>query len=178
MAKSDVVASEGFAPVTSAGMHVLILGSLPSRKSLEIQQYFANPLNTFWRIMANVVGFDPGISYQARCCALTKRGVGLWDVLASSVRPGSLDSAIDLHTAKANNFPELLVQHEDVKLMCFNGQKSRKLFDRLVAQATPDLQKCELLTLPSTSPAHAAMSFEEKLRRWSVIGPYLTTSGY
>jgi len=176
MEKSDVAVSRGFAPVLGDGLQVLILGSLPSRKSLQVQQYFANPQNAFWRIMAKIAGFDPGLSYEVRCRALTDQGVGLWDVLASSVRAGSLDSAIDVATAKANDFAALLAQHKDIKLICFNGQKSRNLFDRMVVNTTPVVRNCELLTLPSTSPAHAAMKFDEKLRRWSVIGSYLESS--
>jgi hypoxanthine-DNA glycosylase len=99
--------------------------------------------------------------------------IHFWDVLASSVRPGSLDSAIDISSAKENDFSSLFERHQGIKLVCFNGKKARDLFDRLVLKVMPPPEGCKLVNLPSSSPAHAAMSYEKKLERWSEIGRYL-----
>ena len=169
--------SQGFAPVIGGRPKVLILGSLPSQQSLCSKQYYANPRNAFWRIMGEIVGFDSNTSYDTRCNTLINNGIMLWDVLESSRRPGSLDAAIDVASARENDFSALLQQHPEIMLICFNGMKARELFNRfvLVSISLPD--GCKLINLPSTSPAHAAMRVEEKLGRWSVIGELLDRDG-
>ncbi len=113
--------------------------------------------------------------YGDRVKILVDHGVAIWDVLQSSVRPGSMDSAIDYSTAVANDFKSLYREQPDVELVCFNGQASAKLYQRFVA---PDREKRsnerQYLTLPSTSPAFASMSFDEKLERWRVIEKAIT----
>jgi len=120
--------------------------------------------------MGELFGAGPERAYAERSARLTEAGVAVWDVLASSVRPGSMDSSIDLATATPNDFRSLFAAEPQIHLVCFNGQSAAKLFDRLVA---PTLENgsntVEYRTLPSTSPAHAAMNFEQKLRRWRIV---------
>jgi len=168
--------AEGFAPIVGDGARVLILGSLPGRRSLLEQQYYAHPQNSFWRIMAKIMDNDAGCPYQIRCRRLIKYRFALWDVLAASSRPGSLDSAIDMGSARANDFDSFLGQFPEIELICFNGKKARELFDHLVLKSVPAAAKCKLLTLPSTSPAYAAISFEDKLHRWWLIGGHRVSS--
>ena len=162
--------SVGFAPVTGPGISALVLGSLPSRRSIAIGQYYGHPRNAFWRIMGELIDAGPDRRYEERVARLTAAGVGLWDVLASSVRPGSMDSAIDAASAEANDFDGFVHQHPDVSRIFFNGRKAAELFDRMGCLANYPAA-IEYTTLPSTSPAFAAMPFEEKLARWSVVIP-------
>ncbi len=106
--------------------------------------------------------------YNRRAAMLANEGIAVWDVLHRSVRPGSLDADIDLATAEANAFPAFFDRHPGIRLVCFNGQKAAELYRRYVL---PDLDRTSLryATLPSTSPAHAAMSFEAKLEAWRGI---------
>jgi hypoxanthine-DNA glycosylase len=175
MARS--AASQGFAPVIDGGARVLVLGSLPGQRSLREQQYYAHPRNVFWRLMGEMLGFDAAESYTERCNRLKNRGIALWDVLQSSRRPGSLDSAIDISSARANDFSSLLKHHQDIKLICFNGKKSQDLFERLVLKDVAAVQEIKLVSLPSSSPAHAAMRYEDKLTRWLIIGQYTDLTG-
>lgn len=168
-------ASEGFPPVVDGRASVLILGSLPGRRSIAEQQYYAHPRNAFWRILGQLLGFEADNGYPQRCRELRDRGVALWDVLASSVRPGSLDSAIDIASAKPNDFAALLARHGGIRTICFNGAKAGSLFRRLVLPELAAATDLRLLDLPSTSPAHAAMPYAEKFRRWSVIRTGLTS---
>ena len=103
--------------------------------------------------------------YQYRCAALKDSGIALWDVLANSIRPGSMDADIEMATAEANDFAGFLGAHKDVELICFNGQKAAQLFSRNVEL---DLNRGDIRmrTLPSTSPAYAAMSYAVKLQKW------------
>ena len=166
----DVSRVSGFAPLVTTGARALVLGSLPSKMSLETGQYYGNPQNAFWRLMGELFDAGTRLPYAERVKRLSDSGVAVWDVLQSSVRPGSMDSAIDQSTAVANDFTSFFARRPNIQLVCFNGQKAAQMFERLVL---PDIgNKSNTLryqTLPSTSPAYAAMSFDEKLRHWSVL---------
>lgn len=164
-------ASRGFPPVAREDARVLILGSLPSEASLRAGEYYAHPRNAFWKIMQVIAGAQGG--YAARCDALQARGIAVWDVLSSSVRPGSLDADIDMNSAVPNDFEHFFARHEDIRLVCFNGRKAQQIFQRRVQPSLSEPGPGFAL-LPSTSPAHAALTFEEKLATWrGIIEPHL-----
>lgn len=168
-------ASIGFPPIARGDARILILGSLPSQRSLEMSEYYAHPRNAFWRIMGELVGAEG--EYSARCKALMDAGIAVWDVLHSSVRPGSLDADIRMETARPNDFAGFFERHPDVRRVGLNGRKAEDIFRR---QVLPDLDAAspELVSLPSTSPAHAAMSFANKLEIWrSMLAGEITMTG-
>ena len=154
--------SEGFPPIVQTGARVLILGSLPGRRSLADREYYAHPQNAFWPIMKEL--FAVSGDYDARTTALRVINIALWDVLQASVRPGSLDSSIRLETAAANDFVGFLREYPAIEKIVFNGKKAQQLFRRLVPQE--QLGDIETAALPSTSPAYAAMPFDVKLSAW------------
>jgi len=104
-------------------------------------------------------------TYAQRCAALCEHRIALWDVLAASVRPGSMDADIAMDTAEANDFKVFFSTHREVERICFNGQKAGQMFQRLVAldEAAGPRQ---FETLPSTSPAYASMTYADKLAKW------------
>lgn len=156
-------ASAGFAPVSRPDAKLLILGSLPGTRSLETGRYYAHACNAFWPIMAALFCADG--DYRQRCHALVSARVALWDVLAESVRAGSLDAAIRMETARTNDFAAFLGAHPDIGRIAFNGRKAEAMFRRLVLPEL-GLPMPELVSLPSTSPAHAALGVDEKLGIW------------
>ena len=164
-------ASRGFPPVSAPDARILILGSLPGARSIAEQRYYAHPQNAFWRIMRDLVGADG--SYERRCQALVDRRIALWDVLAQSHRPGSMDADIDLASARPNDFESFFSAHPDVERVCFNGKKAEAMFGRFVAGEV-GAPNTERIGLPSTSPAYASMSYDEKFMRWkSALEPVL-----
>ena len=112
-----------FAPLSNPQARVLVLGSMPGLASLRLQQYYGHPQNTFWKIVGEVLGFDPELAYELRTQALVERGVALWDVLASCVREGSLDADIDDASVVANDFAAFFETHPHIVRVCFNGAK-------------------------------------------------------
>ena len=157
-----------FKPIEDGNAEVLILGSMPGRKSLAAGQYYAHPHNAFWRIMAELLGFDPAASYEARIQALRSSRIALWDVLRSCTREGSLDSEIENGSQTANDFRAFFRGHRRIRHVYFNGAKSEECFKRHVLPKL-DLNGIRCSRLPSTSPAHAAMSFARKLKAWRAI---------
>lgn len=155
-----------FPPVADPHATTLILGSMPGKESLRQQQYYAHPHNAFWKIMGDLVGAHPALPYPQRLQALKAAHIALWDVLHSCEREGSLDS--DIAAEEANDFASFFAQHPRITHVFFNGAKAEHSFRKFVLgeQALPPL---ELLRLPSTSPAHAGMRYEEKLAIWQSV---------
>ncbi len=163
-------ATTGFSPILGAEAHTLILGTLPSQQSLMKQQYYGHPRNAFWPIMGELFAAGPKIPYVERTQLLSRHGVAVWDVLKSGHRPGSMDAAIDVESAIPNDFGNLYTSHPELTLVCFNGQAAGRLFRDLVAdEVQHSLGAVRFVTLPSTSPAYAAMNFADKLDRWAII---------
>lgn len=162
---------QSFAPRLGRRCRVLILGSMPGARSLSAGQYYAHPQNQFWPTMQAVFGVDPALPYERRMARLHACGVGLWDVLRGCERRGSLDSAITAESEEPNAIAELLAQRRDIAVIAFNGAKAAQAFRRHVAAQIPPprLDTLSLHALPSTSPAHASMNRDEKLRRWSIL---------
>jgi len=158
--------SDGFAAVSAPDARILVLGSLPGVRSIAEQQYYAHPQNAFWPIMERLYGIRG--SYEERCSRLLDQRIALWDVLARSVRPGSMDADIHMNSAEANDFMTFFSEHKKLRLIAFNGKKAEQLFKRFVAtEALCDA--IELTGLPSTSPAYAAMSFSGKVSAWRQV---------
>jgi hypoxanthine-DNA glycosylase len=156
----------GFPPIADRRARVLVLGSMPSEASLAAGQYYAFRHNQFWRIAGELCGFAPDAPYERRKAALKRRRIALWDVLESCIRPGSLDSAIREDSICVNDFAGFLARHPHVRRVCFNGRKAQQAWLRHVSPELPAARKLEYRLLPSTSPAHAGMSYRSKLRAW------------
>lgn len=159
--KSPVMGArlQGLPPIINAQARVLVLGSFPSAASLAAQQYYAHPQNQFWRILGAVLAQPlTGMDYAARIAAVQAAGIAIWDVFASCERNGSLDAAI--RNALPNELAAVKKSALAIRRVCFNGRMAARL------QRETEALGYEVCILPSTSPAHAGMGFEEKLLRW------------
>ena len=164
-----------FPPVIGSKPKVLVLGSMPGRLSLEMHQYYAHPRNLFWPIMGSLCIAEPDFPYSERLAALQETGIALWDVLQACDRAGSLDGNIITESEVANDLPGLLDGYPSIQALGFNGGKAWMAFRRLVQPVLNPIirERLKLIPLPSTSPANAGTSFEEKLQKWQVIQQYL-----
>jgi len=155
----------GFPPIENPSARVLILGSMPSEASLRAGQYYAHPQNLFWRILGEILGAAHDAPYADRLRMLKSNGIALWDVLASCVREGSLDSDIATDSLQPNDFIPFLTKHSRIERVLFNGAKAEACFRRHVA---PSLEgrSIRYLRLPSTSPANASIAYARKIADW------------
>jgi len=159
-----------FAPLAHGSARVLILGSLPGQCSLARGHYYAQPQNSFWRLMGDLFDAGPLLAYEERVQRLLLRGVAVWDVCASAQRPGSLDAAILRTSVAANDFEAFFAVHQRIRLIGFNGATAAQLYERHVqSRLSPRPAAIPRLRLPSTSPAHAAMSYAAKLDAWGAV---------
>jgi hypoxanthine-DNA glycosylase len=160
--------SHGFPPVAAPDARLLILGSMPGQASLQAGRYYAHERNAFWRIMGDLLGAGPDLPYAQRLEKLTGAGIALWDVIAACERAGSLDADIVRHSVAPNDFATFFAVHRGIAHVFFNGAAAETAFRRHVLPGLPGLA-LPLTRLPSTSPAHAARSYADKLVAWSAI---------
>lgn len=154
---------ESLPPAANKNAEILILGSMPGPASLAAQAYYAHPQNALWPILGAIFGFDANAPYTLRLDALRCRGVALWDVLARCRREGAADATI--RAVEVNDFGKFFTAHRQLRRVCFNGGTAARLFRRHVPPAALP-RGIELLDLPSTSPAYAAMPRSRKLAHW------------
>lgn len=161
---------KGFPPISDQQATILILGSMPSEESLRKNEYYANARNAFWKIVARLFEFEYDANYRERAKAITKNKIALWDVMQACERHGSLDSAINNKTIVVNDFASFYRGHPNIGYVFFNGAKAENEYLKRVLPNLADGAKGIVCSrLPSTSPAMAQLSFDEKLLEWSSI---------
>ena len=167
----NTIHSGGLAPVSGRGPVILILGSYPGEVSLKVSEYYGNRRNHFWRLMENILGIDLSLSYDERIEAIISERIALWDVLSGCKREKSSDGSIS--SAVPNDISGFLEENPTVKYIALNGKTGAgKWFYR----TQKDILLRDDITVrifPSTSPANAVFSFEEKLKEWGIIKEWL-----
>lgn len=154
-----------FAPIAGSHAKILILGSMPGEASLAANQYYAHQRNAFWPIMTRLLHIQPDAGYEEKVTALESSFIALWDVLKSCERSGSLDSSIEINTQTINDFQIFFSTHRNITHVFFNGGKAESCFRRYVLSEN-EQRLLRLVRLPSTSPANARLSFDQKCRIW------------
>jgi hypoxanthine-DNA glycosylase len=146
---------------------LFILGSLPGDASLAAERYYAHPSNQFWRLLGGAIDEElQAIGYDQRLDRLASRKIGLWDVIGSAMRDGSLDQAI--RDAQHNSLEALLESHPEVRAIAFNGSTAARIGAKLLADTSARLQ---LLALPSSSAANTT-PFAQKQQVWSALSDW------
>ncbi len=159
----------GFDPIAARDALVLVLGTIPGRQSLVMGQYYANPRNAFWFIMERLFDAKPSFDYEARTAMLKTAGVAVWDVLFTAERERSVDSAIIAGSEAPNDFSQFFSLHDQIRTVFFNGARAEALFRRFALPGLPQVQSLPLLRLPSTSPANARLTRNDKLKAWQAL---------
>lgn len=147
-----------FLPVYAPQARVMIVGSMPSVKSLADAQYYAHPRNAFWPILFDVFGAARTDDYEARKALIRENGLALWDAAACCEREGSLDS--NMRDVQYNDFASLYARCPGIHTVLCNGGTAHSLFVK--SGAAGDRR---VIRMPSTSPAYT-MPFEKKLEIW------------
>ncbi|MVO98122.1 DNA-deoxyinosine glycosylase [Paenibacillus lutrae] len=158
----------GFAPVIDENSSMLLLGSMPGEQSLTKQQYYGNPRNDFWKLLAALYQEEIPDRYEERMEWVNSLGIALWDVLAACERAGSLDS--NIREAVSNDFEELFSRYPRIRTVLFNGAAAEKLFNRYTANAAQLKADRTFIRLPSSSPANA-IGWQRKLTAWRELWP-------
>lgn len=165
MGRSDEERRErraGLPPVAGVSPRVLVLGIIPSVLSSRKGQYYGNPLNHFWRLMAEVLEVQMPDDYPGRCEVLTEGGIALWDVLAECRIEGSRDHTI--LDPVPNDLPRFLSENPDVRHIFVNGKAAHKLFLKF----NDGRFSVKVSVLPSSSPANA-IKWAVRRQAWMAV---------
>lgn len=152
-----------FDPISNSDTSILILGTMPGDKSLELGEYYGHPRNRFWKIISTITDNDLPLTYSDKKALLLKTKIGIWDVAHKATRKGSLDSAIE--NEEPNDLDNFIAKHKNLKVIGFNGTKSQALFDKYFDRKS-DLK---YISLPSTSPANTGIDFDSICKLWRQI---------
>lgn len=159
--------SHPFSPIIDSNTRILFLGSFPSIASFEHSFYYAHSRNAFWPIIEmifNVILSDN----EAKTTFCLTHQIGLWDVIGSCERENSSDT--NLKGIVPNDFETLLHNYPNIKVLAFTGKKAFDLFEKYFKN-----MEIEKVLLPSTSPAHASMTRDEKTALYKTfLQKYLT----
>lgn len=163
---------QGLAALYQSNARILILGSMPGQASLDSQQYYGHPRNQLWPLLEQLFGIAAHLDYPSRCQQALAAGIAFWDVIGSCQRQGSLDSAIVGSSIRFNPLHDLCLQLPDLQQIWLNGGKAAQSFRqyqrRYQQQSSSNwpAPHIRIRELPSTSPAHASVTFAGKLQLW------------
>lgn len=152
-----------FDPISNADTTILILGTMPGDKSLELGEYYGHSRNRFWKIISTITNNELPLTYSDKKGLLLKSKIGIWDVAHKANRKGSLDSAIE--DEEPNDLENFIAKHKNLKVIGFNGTKSETLFDKYFDRKSG----LKYISLPSTSPANTGIDFDNICKLWRQI---------
>ena len=152
-----------FAPISNSETTILILGTLPSDKSLEKGEYYGHSRNRFWKIISIITNNNLPLAYPDKKTLLLNSKIGIWDVVHKASRKGSLDSAIK--DEEPNDLDSFIAGHKNLKVIGFNGTKAEELFDKYFIRKSG----IKYISLPSTSPANTRIDFDSMCKVWRQI---------
>ena len=156
-----------FEPVYDADSKILILGSLPSVKSREMNFYYGHPQNRFWRVISAIAGEPVPQSVPEKRKLLLDCHIAVWDVIASCDIAGSSDASIK------NVVPtdiSSVLSAAQISAVFTNGGTASRIYRKYQLPLTGITD----IPLPSTSPANAAWTLERLTEEWrSSISLYL-----
>ncbi len=149
-------------PYFNEESEILILGSMPSKKSREAAFYYMHPQNRFWKILEVI--YEEKIKDKKEF--LKKHHIALWDMIASCDICGASDSSIK--NVIPNDITAFL-QKTKIKQIFTAGKTAEKYYRKY----TYPILKMESICLPSTSPANCRIPFEELAKTWRIIKEYV-----
>jgi hypoxanthine-DNA glycosylase len=149
-----------FPPISDARAELLILGTMPGERSLQMNQYYGHNGNHFWKILFELHAEAWAKDYDRRMRLLRENRIAVWDVLKACQREGSSDNAI--LEEEANEFVEFFAAHLGIQMIAFNGKNAAAFFEKYIGQRI-DLPR---IVLPSTSAANGWMTYDKKLAEW------------
>ncbi len=155
-----ILMKKAFPPIIHKDSKILILGTMPGEKSLELQEYYGNRGNQFWKLLFAIFGETLTHDYNVKLALLKSHHIAVWDVLEYCEREGSLDSKIKNEVP--NLFDSLYAKFPDIKHVFFSSKNASAYYDKYVGRSGSILYE----VLPSPSGANATMPFSEKLEVW------------
>ena len=156
------VTHDDVAPFFDKSSKILILGSIPSKKSREEKFYYMHPQNRFWRVLEAV--FEEKIHDKEEF--LHRHHIALWDSIASCDINGSSDASIK--NVIPNDIKKM-IENTQITQIFTAGKTAEKYYRKYSYENT----QMDSICLPSTSPANCRVSFDNMVKEWKIIKEYL-----
>ena len=143
---------QGFSPIYNQDSRVLILGSFPSVKSRQIDFYYGNKQNRFWRMLCGFFNEDIPETTEGKKQFLYRNQIALWDMVKACEIVGSSDASV-----KNEELVELdeILKKANIEKILLNGTLAYDLFMQKYAHLSAIAVK-----MPSTSPANPRFSMD------------------
>jgi len=156
---------------------LLFCGINPGRFSAAAAAHFANPRNDFWRLL-HEAGFTPRLLEPTEQSELPNYGVGVTNA-ASRTTPGSGDLRRADFAGSADRLERIALELGP-RFIGFVGKEAyRGTFGERPSLGLQErrLVATQLFVLPSTSPANAAVPYDERLRWFRELASLSRASG-
>jgi double-stranded uracil-DNA glycosylase len=149
--------------VLAPGVRVVLCGINPGHWSAREGAAFANPRNDFWRLL-HAAGFTPRQLEPREQRELLRYGIGLTNAARRTTRGSSDLRASDF--AGSRERLEAIALDLEPRVIAFVGKAAyvgvfRERPEHGLQERT--LGSAALFVLPSTSPANAAVSWDERV---------------
>jgi double-stranded uracil-DNA glycosylase len=150
--------------VLAPGLRAVFCGINPGRVSAAAAAHFANPRNDFWRLL-HAAGFTPRLLEPAEQDELLRLGYGVTNA-APRTTPGSGDLRRADFAGSAERLERIARELHPGAIGFVGKEAYRGVFGERAALGLQErrLGETALFVLPSTSPANAAVPWEERLR--------------
>ena len=144
-------------PIYDKNSKILILGSMPSIKSKELNFYYMHPQNRFWKILSILFNCNLN-NIEVKTKFLINNNIALFDVLKSCKISNSSDATITD-----------ILHNSNIKTIFTTGKKAFELYNRYLFPQT----NIKAIYLPSPSPANCAFSLDKLVDEYKIIKEYL-----
>jgi TDG/mug DNA glycosylase family protein len=150
--------------VLGPDLRVLFCGINPGRVSAAAKAHFANPRNDFWQLL-HAAGFTPRLLEPAEQFELLTNGVGVTNAAARTT-PGSGDLRKADFAGAADRLERIAKELKPAWIGFVGKEAYRGSFGERAELGVQErrLANTRLFVLPSTSPANAAVPWDERLR--------------
>jgi TDG/mug DNA glycosylase family protein len=150
--------------ILAPGLRVLFCGINPGRVSAAAQAHFAHPRNDFWRLL-DAARFTPRRLEPSEQFELLSYGIGVTNAAARTT-PGSGDLRKADFAGAADRLGRIAQELKPAWIGFVGKEAYRGAFGERpqLGEQERRLGETRLFVLPSTSPANAAVPWEERLR--------------
>jgi double-stranded uracil-DNA glycosylase len=176
MAERDTTPSD-VPDVLAPDLRIVFIGINPGRVSAAARAHFANPRNDFWRLL-DAARLTSRLYEPQQQFALLEEGIGLTNA-AYRTTPGSGDLRRADFAGAAERLERIAHELRPGWLAFVGKEAYRGVFGERPQLGVQDrsLGGTRLFVLPSTSPANAAVPWEERLRWFRALGDLTRASG-
>lgn len=151
-----------FEPIYQKNSRILILGTMPSIRSVKEGFYYMHPQNRFWKVLSCVYSYDfYNASIEKRIEELLRKQIALFDIIDECEIEASKDSSIQ--KVKPQDIKRILEETEINKII-LNGKKAYSIFTKTYPEYINIAYPA-----PSTSAANASFSLEKSIKDWKEI---------